>query len=104
MENRKAAIEWFSMLKEKFAKTEYEGYLDMAISALEKQIPKKPNRIDKNASFDGNWKKVCPACGRLLIERITTPEKSYPKIYNHTPHCVCGQAIDWSEPYTEEES
>ena len=35
MENRKAAIEWFSMLKEKFAKTEYEGYLDMAISALE---------------------------------------------------------------------
>lgn len=37
MENREAAIEWFSMLKEKFAKTEYEGYLDMAISALEKQ-------------------------------------------------------------------
>ena len=37
MENRKAAIEWFSMLKEKFAKTEYGGYLDMAISALEKQ-------------------------------------------------------------------
>ena len=37
MENREAAIEWFSMLKEKFVKTEYEGYLDMAISALEKQ-------------------------------------------------------------------
>ena len=35
MENREAAIEWFSMLKEKFAKTEYEGYIDMAISALE---------------------------------------------------------------------
>ena len=35
MENREAAIEWFSMLKEKFVKTEYEGYLDMAISALE---------------------------------------------------------------------
>jgi len=37
MENREAVIEWFSMLKEKFVKTEYEGYLDMAISALEKQ-------------------------------------------------------------------
>jgi len=37
MTNREAAIEWFSMLKEKFAKTEYDGYLDMAISALEKQ-------------------------------------------------------------------
>lgn len=37
MENREAAIEWLSMLKEKFVKTEYEGYLDMAISALKKQ-------------------------------------------------------------------
>jgi len=37
MENREAAIEWFSMLKEKFVKTEYEGYLDMAIAALEQQ-------------------------------------------------------------------
>lgn len=37
MTNREAAIEWFSMLKEKFIKTEYEGYLDMAIAALEKQ-------------------------------------------------------------------
>ena len=35
MENRKAAIEWFSMLKGKFVKTEYEGYLDTAIAALE---------------------------------------------------------------------
>lgn len=71
--------------------------LDMAISALEKQIPKKPKHVDKNASFDGNWKKVCPACGRTLIERITTSEESYPKIYNHTPHCICGQAIDWED-------
>ena len=71
--------------------------IDMAISALEKQIPKKPKRIDKNATFDGNWKKVCPACGRVLVERITTPEESYPRTYNHTPHCICGQAIDWEE-------
>ena len=70
---------------------------DMAISALEKQIPKKPKHIDKNATFDGNWKKVCPACGRVLVERITTQEESYPRLYNHTPHCICGQAIDWEE-------
>jgi hypothetical protein len=37
MTNREAAIEWFSMLKKKFVKTEYEGYLDLAISVLEKQ-------------------------------------------------------------------
>ena len=78
--------------------------LDMAIEAIEKQIPKKPKHINKNASFDGNWKKVCPACGRLLIERITTSEESYPRFYNHTPHCICGQAIDWSEPNTEKEA
>ena len=77
--------------------TMFGDAIDLAISALEKQIPKKPKRIDKNATFDGNWKKVCPACGRTLIERITTPEESYPRHYNYTPHCICGQAIDWEE-------
>lgn len=72
-----------------------DGAVALAISALEKQIPKKPRHIDKNAIFDGNWKRVCPACGRVLVERITTPEESYPRIYNHSPHCICGQAIDW---------
>lgn len=70
---------------------------DMAITALEKQIPKKPIRIDKNKEFDGNWKKVCPSCGRVLMERITTSESSYPQHYNYTGHCWCGQAIDWEE-------
>ena len=74
----------------------YEA-LQMALSALEKQIPKKPIRIDKNKEFDGNWKKVCPLCGRVLIERITTSEKSYPLYHNYTSHCLCGQKIDWEE-------
>lgn len=71
--------------------------LDMAINALKKQIPVKPKRIDQNAEFDGNWKKVCPSCGRVLVERITTPEKSYPIHYNMTDYCRCGQKICWSE-------
>lgn len=33
----KEAIKWFEMLKEKFVNTEYETYLNLAISALEKQ-------------------------------------------------------------------
>lgn len=70
---------------------------DIAVEAMRKQIPKKPKHIDKNKKFDGNWKKVCPLCGRMLIERITTPEKSYPRHYNYTGHCWCGQAIDWEE-------
>ena len=71
--------------------------LEMAISALEKQIPKKPKHIDKNKEFDGNWKKVCPTCLSMLIERITTSEVSDVIVYNRTPHCWCGQAIDWEE-------
>ena len=65
--------------------------MGLAFSALEKQIPRKPIRIDN----DGNWKMVCPLCGRMLMERITTSEESYPQFYNYTGHCWCGQAIDW---------
>ena len=71
--------------------------LSLAISALEKQIPKKPKRVDKNSVFDGNWKKICPYCGTILVERITTEDTSYPVHYNMTKHCNCGQALDWSD-------
>jgi hypothetical protein len=71
--------------------------MEIAVDAMEKRIPMKPIRIDKNKEFDGNWKKVCPWCGRILIERITTSEKSYPRLYNYTGYCWCGQAIDWED-------
>lgn len=98
----KKAIENLKHLEkslDEYAELNQEGKetFSLAISALEKQIPQKPKRIDKNATFDGNWKKVCPSCGRVLVERITTPEESYPRIYNHSPHCICGQTIDWEE-------
>lgn len=70
---------------------------ELAISALEKQIPKKPKRVNKNSVFDGNWKMICPCCGAVLIERITTEDTSYPIQYNMTKHCMCGQALDWSD-------
>lgn len=64
MENREAAIEWFSMLKEKFVKTEYEGYLDLAISALEKQIPKR--KLEKDPDNENLFTLRCPTCGALI--------------------------------------
>lgn len=70
---------------------------EIAVVAMKKQIPVKPIRIDKNNEFDGNWIKICPSCKRVLIERITTNEESYPRLYNYTLHCKCGQAIDWEE-------
>lgn len=76
---------------------DYAVAFEMAISALEKQMPKKPKRINKNSVFDGNWKMICPRCGAKLIERITTETESYPVEYNTTKHCWCGQVIDWSD-------
>ena len=76
---------------------QHDEAIALAVSALKKQIPVKPTRIDKNETFDGNWIKVCPNCRRILIERITKSYSSYPRIYNMTAHCICGQAIDWDD-------
>ncbi len=58
-------------------KTPIKESFDMAISALEKQIPKKPKM-----PLDAYW--VCPTCGKKV---------------EHPYECCmgCGQAIDWEE-------
>ena len=49
--------------------------LDIAISAIEKQIPKKPRKTRTEI--------VCPTCATLI---------------GSSPYCrYCGQAIDWSD-------
>ena len=49
--------------------------LNMAINALEKQIPKKPVKTRSEI--------VCPTCNTLV---------------GSSPYCrYCGQAIDWSD-------
>lgn len=92
------AIEW---LKEHF-NPEYncckqDEVINMAICAMEKQIPKKPKIIDVSGKMDGNWEKRCPACGKLFVKRVTTEEYSKPYIFYHAPYCECSQKIDWSE-------
>lgn len=63
--------------------------LDMAIEALEKQIPKKPEFVadryaDGEPVYDA-W--LCPCC-----------ETSYETEYEEYDFCpICGQKIDWSE-------
>ena len=76
---------------------QHDEAIALAVSALKKQIPVKPTRIDKNEAFDGNWIKVCPSCGRILIERITTPDESFPQYYCYMQYCGCGQKIDWED-------
>ena len=63
----------------KFTEDDYKAN-EMAINALEKQIPKKPKERDC-IGFDTL---VCPKCKMAL--------------YLYEPYCDnCGQKIDWSD-------
>lgn len=74
-------------LKKKFPNLK-EVY-EVAVKALEKQIPKKPN-YEGDGYADGElvydtW--ICPNC-----------EKHYEVDYDDYDYCPnCGQALDWSE-------
>ena len=71
--------------------------MEMIVQALEKQIPKKPNK-----AIDSSWgiqkeAHTCPVCDYYLTEvHFIEPQKieSNKKI----TYCeTCGQAIDWSD-------
>lgn len=65
--------------------------LRLAISALEKQIPKKPKKKEENqysAFYD------CPCCGGYLVSKIDG-ELCGGQEYKYC--CRCGQALDWSD-------
>lgn len=65
--------------------------VDVAIQALEKQIPKKP--IMKQYFEDLEEKYLCcPTCGEILTDRIPADNKTF------CFHCMnCGQKLDWSD-------
>ena len=66
----------------------------IACDCIEKQIPRQPIRMNRIGKIDGNWAALCPTCKRVLMERITTEEESYPRFYDWTHHCRCGQALE----------
>ena len=80
LQYERPAREYHSNLNEVF---------DMAIKALKKQMPKKPD-FEGDGYADGQlvydtW--ICPHC-----------EKKYEVDYDDYDYCPnCGQAIDWSE-------
>lgn len=59
---------------------DYAIAFEMAISALEKQIPKRPYLDNDNGIYE---KEYCPTCHRSL--------------FPNDHHCICGQALDWSD-------
>ena len=81
--NTNEAIQKIKRVKGLYAyESDYEA-LDMAIAALEKQVPMKP--LPQEMDIDGRAITPCGFCGEEL------PHNS---LYDFCPYC--GQAIDWS--------
>lgn len=65
--------------------------LDVAIQALEKQIPKKPIMKQYFEDLEEEYL-CCPTCGEILTDRIPADNKTF------YFHCMnCGQKLDWSD-------
>lgn len=78
-----------------FGFTDSDGQaLDMAISALEKQIPIKPV-VDHVRKYTGDNVYKCPVCGGALGVR------SFALNQKEIGCSRCLQAIDWTEGDTE---
>ena len=66
-----------------------EAALKLAISALEKQMPKQPKYEDVDNVY-GAIKRTCTACGDVcMVSKGAKPYEHYGR--------QCGQALDWSD-------
>lgn len=91
----KEAIEWIKDMREQnWYIYNCERYhieaLSLAIEALEKRIPKKPIYSDYDDNGFGDvipYAAKCPVCGYEFDFGT----------WNENHHCICGQALDWSE-------
>lgn len=74
----------------KFMEDDYKAN-EMAIKALEKQIPKKPIMKQYFKDMEEEYL-CCPTCGEILTDRIPADNKTF------YFHCMnCGQKLDWSD-------
>lgn len=70
---------------------DYSIAFDMAITALEKQIPKRPEEYEDKYY-------ACPVCGNVLLHKWEKYPTKLMSKNNGLPYCLsCGKAIDWSE-------
>lgn len=78
-------IKGYRRLDEYMNNTERLPYCDMAIEALEKQLPKKT--IDKSCVKDNDtiygYVGICPSCNGIVDDSMIV--------------CDCTQVLDWSE-------
>lgn len=66
--------------------------LDIAVEALEKQLPKKAKENGIRGGWLGKQKHyTCPNCGNCLLTEMMNERQN-------TSYCWdCGQRLDWSE-------
>ena len=70
---------------------EQKEAFQMAINALEKQIPKKPIMKPYYVDMEEEYL-CCPTCGEILTDRIPLDNKDF------YFHCLnCGQKLNWSD-------
>lgn len=75
---------------------EYGEAIEVGISALEKQIPKKPVRQDIYSNYE------CPCCKSTRVVEYDTENREYDLDCGKNDYCPdCGQKIDWSEESEE---
>ena len=65
-------------------------HFNIAIEALEKQLPKKVIIEDWCPSY-------CPSCGYELSEDLGDGFHRHPTFIKRCPNPDCGQKLDWSE-------
>lgn len=84
--NETEAIECLKSNKPTSGYVMLQESIDMAIQALEKQIPKKPVK-------DGKWSYKCPCCGGNAETDCGDNFYDYRLDYCNG----CGQKLDWSD-------
>ena len=87
VKDNKAAVERISLVKQGCAKW-IEGAYDLAIGALEKQIPKKPTH---EASLYKCC--TCPSCKNVFDKFEVLGDRKVRITYNYCH--FCGQKLDW---------
>lgn len=96
MELIQASIEQLERVSKSIASIgETEDYTEVAIQALEKQMPKKP--VIKR--YDGNLGTVhCPNCNHDLFSKVYKPWDGWNDAQKSDVCCSqCGQKLDWSD-------
>ena len=70
---------------------DYTVAFEMAVDAIEKQIPKKPKEYEDKFY-------ACPVCRNVLLHKWKKYNTELMDKSNGLPYCLnCGQKLDWSD-------